>query len=93
MKVQKIRLSPHQYSWLVLDNHHLPIEPITKFIRYLNHIDKSPYTIRAYAYHLKLYWEFLQGKQLNWQTVTLDHLAAFVGWLKQPKQDIKIIFP
>ena len=30
MKVQKIRLSPHQYSWLVLDNHHLPIEPTEK---------------------------------------------------------------
>lgn len=59
MKVQKIKLSPYEYSWLVLDNKHLPIKPITEFIRYLNNVDKSPFTVRSYAYHLKLYWEFL----------------------------------
>lgn len=47
MKVQKIKLN---HSWLVLDNNHLPIQPITEFIRYLNNIDKSPFTILSYAY-------------------------------------------
>ena len=28
MKVQKIKLSSYEYSWLVLDNIHLPIKPI-----------------------------------------------------------------
>ncbi|WP_296618851.1 hypothetical protein [Marivirga sp.] len=42
MKVQKIKLSPHDFSWLVLDDNHLPIKPITEFIRYLNNVDKSP---------------------------------------------------
>lgn len=28
MKVQKIKLSPYDYSWIVLDNNHLPIIPI-----------------------------------------------------------------
>lgn len=36
MKVQKIKLSPYDYTWLVLDNNYLPIKPITEFIRYLN---------------------------------------------------------
>jgi integrase/recombinase XerD len=40
MKVQKIKLNQFDYSWLVLDNNHLPIQPITEFIRYLNNIDK-----------------------------------------------------
>ncbi|MFA5960722.1 MAG: hypothetical protein WC785_09415 [Tatlockia sp.] len=65
MKVQKIKLSPYDYSWLVLDNQHLPVKPITEFIRYLNNVDKSPFTVRSYAYHLKLYWEFLNAKQLG----------------------------
>lgn len=33
MKVQKIKLSPYEYSWLVLDDNYLPIKPITDFIR------------------------------------------------------------
>ncbi|USQ12728.1 hypothetical protein J2N86_08395 [Legionella lytica] len=36
MKVQKKKLSPYDYSWIVLDNNHLPSKPITEFIRYLN---------------------------------------------------------
>lgn len=60
MKVQKIKFSPYDYSWLVLDNQHLPVKPITEFIRYLNNVDKSPFTVRSYAYHLKLYWEFFK---------------------------------
>jgi integrase len=83
MKVQKIKLNQYDYSWLVLDNNHLPIKPMTEFIRYLNNIDKSPFTVRSYAYHLKLYWEFLESKKLDWMTIKLSHLAAFVGWLRE----------
>ena len=33
MKVQKIKLSSYDVTWIVLDDHHLPIKPITEFIR------------------------------------------------------------
>jgi len=82
MKVQKIKLNSYDYSWLVLDNNHLPIKPITEFIRYLNNIDKSPFTIQNYAHHLKLFWEFLDTKKLDWKNINLSHLAGFVGWLR-----------
>lgn len=72
----------YQYTWLVLDNNHLPVKPITEFIRYLNNVDKSPFTVRSYAYHLKLYWEFLELKQFDWVKINLSNLASFVGiWL------------
>ena len=91
MKVQKIKLSPYDYSWLVLDNNHLPIKPITEFIRYLNNVDKSPFTVKSYAHHLKLFWEFLDSKQLDWTKISLSNLAAFVGWLRKLKDDSAII--
>jgi integrase/recombinase XerD len=83
MKVQKIKLSSYEFSWLVLDNNHLPIQPITEFIRYINNIDKSPFTVRSYAYHLKLYWEFLESKRLDWKKINLSELTAFVAWLRE----------
>lgn len=91
MKVQKIKLSPYDYSWLVLDNQYLPVKPITEFIRYLNNVDKSPFTVRSYAYHLKLYWEFLDAKQLDWTKIKLSGLAAFVGWLRELDNDPQVI--
>lgn len=87
MKVQKISLAPHDYTWLVLGDDHLPIKPITSFLRYLYNVDKSPNTLRAYANHLKLYWRFLTARNFNWKTIKLDHLAEFVNWLRKGTED------
>ena len=88
MIVQKIRVNAQQVSWLVLDDNSLPIKPITAFVRYLNHIEYSPNTVRTYVNHLKLYWEYLHSQQKAWQTVTLEDLAHFVAWLRQPHPKI-----
>ncbi len=91
MKVQRIKLSAYDYSWLVLDNNHLPIKPITEFIRYLNNVEKSPFTVRSYAYHLKLFWEFLDVKQLDWTKINLSSLSDFVAWLRKLNSNDQVI--
>lgn len=53
----------------------MPIKPITEFIRYLNNVEKSPFTVGSYAYHLKLFWEFLDVKQLDWTKINLSSLS------------------
>jgi hypothetical protein len=35
MKVQKIKLSSYDVTWIVLDDIHLPIKPITELVLYL----------------------------------------------------------
>ena len=82
MKVQRICLGENQYSWLVLGNDDLPIKPIESFIRYLNHTEKSPHTLRCYANHLKLFWDFLVFRQKEWTEVTISDFAHFVYWLR-----------
>ncbi len=91
MKVQKIKLSSYDVTWIVLDDNHLPIKPITEFVRYLNNVDKSPCTVKNYAYCLKLFWDYLADKQLNWKTINLASLAGFVGWLRQSKEPAQIV--
>ncbi|WP_058532969.1 site-specific integrase [Legionella saoudiensis] len=91
MKVQKIKLSSYDVTWIVLDDNHLPIKPITEFVRYLNNVDKSPCTVKSYAYCLKLFWDYLADKELNWKIINLASLAGFVGWLRQSKEPAQII--
>jgi integrase/recombinase XerD len=91
MKVQKIKLSSCDVTWIVLDDNHFPIKPITEFVRYLNNVDKSPCTVKSYTYCLKLFWDYLADKQLNWKTINLANLAGFVGWLRQPKESPQVI--
>lgn len=82
MKVQRIKLAEYHYIWLVLGNDHLPIKPIESFIRYLSHTEKSPHTIRCYANHLKLFWDYLTFQNKDWTHISLDDFAGFVYWLR-----------
>jgi site-specific recombinase XerD len=54
---------------------------------YLESIGKSPNTTRAYAHHLKLFWEYLDGAGKDWTAVGLQELAGFVVWLRTTPRD------
>lgn len=85
MKVQKVSFEgSSKTAWLVIGDDYLPIEPIQDFLEYYRNIDRSPNTIRSYAYHLKLYWEYLEVKGLNWAAVKVPDLADFMFWLRVP---------
>jgi integrase len=81
MKIQKVRLPDNKLTWLVLDNNYLPIHPIQMFMRYLENLERSPNTLRAYAHNLKLYWEYLAYIKKPWATVKFTDVAEFISWL------------
>jgi integrase/recombinase XerD len=91
VKVQRIVLHySGRITWIVLDDGFSPVEPIQDFLAYLNNIERSPNTVRAYAYHLKLFWEYIQAGKLDWRAVGFRELADFIGWLRDP-QSIDVI--
>ena len=82
MEVQKIQWNVNQFNWIVVDNNSLPIKPIQLFLKYQHNIGRSPNTLRAYANHLKLYWEYLEYINKPWTDVSLNDFANFIGWLR-----------
>jgi hypothetical protein len=68
--------------WLVLGADYLPIGPIDEFLTFHDITGSSPNTIRAYAHHLKLYWEYLTDAQLDRRSATLQDVVTFVAWLR-----------
>jgi integrase len=88
MKLQRVLINENHFTWLVLGKDYLPIEPIQSFIRYLENIERSPHTIRAYANHLKLYWEYLEEIKKDWKQVKLDDFAGFINWLRVDKSKV-----
>lgn len=85
MKTQRIKLPDGRLSWLVLDDNYQPVEPITRYVRYLETLERSPNTILNYASHLRFFWEFLRDSHLDWTQVTLETLADFITWLRRPE--------
>ncbi|MEH1777724.1 MAG: site-specific integrase [Nostoc sp.] len=66
MKLQKGHLDNGKIIWLVLDENYLPVDPISKYLKYLDSIERSPNTIESYARNLKMYWEFLTDNSFDW---------------------------
>jgi site-specific recombinase XerD len=71
-------------SWTVLGDDGSPVEPIERYLAYLTAIERSPNTVRSYAFDLKDYFTFLACRGLDWQRVRLEDVGEFVAWLRLP---------
>lgn len=91
MRVVEIETQHAQRRYVVMDENGELVEPIVRYLKYLDRIGSARQTLRSYATALRLYWEFLLQEQLNWQHVTLDDLSRFVLWLKLPSGSFKVV--
>jgi site-specific recombinase XerD len=71
-------------SWTVLDSGFVVVEPADLFLAHLTSIERSPGTVRSYAFDLRDFFAFLIAHGLDWRSVRLEHLGRFVGWLRLP---------
>jgi len=78
-------------SWTVVDDELKPVGPAEDYLAYLSAIERSPTTVRAYAFGLKLWFEFLAGRRLEWDRVGVDEVAQFVAWLRAPADSVIVL--
>jgi len=71
-------------SWTVLGDDDVPVVPVDRFLAYLTGIGRSPNTVKAYAFDLKNYWEFISFRGLDWREARLEDVGEFVAWLQLP---------
>lgn len=85
MRVQQVLTeSGGPESWTVVDAQFAVVEPVEAFLAHLSAIERSPGTVRSYAFDLRDYFQFLGGHEICWDAVRLEHLGRFVGWLRLP---------
>lgn len=87
MRVQRVLMPGSEAeSWTLLGDDHVPLEPVERFLGYLAAIEKSPNTLKAYAHDLKDWFTYLGGRDVDWQTVSVEDVAGFVAWLRLPPE-------
>jgi integrase/recombinase XerD len=74
-------------SWTVLDDSCSVVDSVDEFLAHLTVIERSPGTVRSYAFDLRDYFEFLSSHGIDWCTGCLEHLGRFVGWLRLAPAD------
>jgi len=91
MEVVKVRTEDDKERYFVANDEGLPIEPVLKFIRFKDNNNFARNTLRMYCQNLKLYFEYLEQRELDFQDITIDDFALFVNWLQNPYKSLKVI--
>ncbi|CAK6476447.1 Tyrosine recombinase XerC [Peribacillus frigoritolerans] len=92
MKVQKVLVEDKQYPlFILLDKNYEVVEPVLRYIKFLDNTGKAPNTIKTYCYHLKLFYEYMDQKEITLGNLNFEELAGFIGWLRNPTGDVKVI--
>lgn len=91
MRVQEILTADCQKRYVVVDESGDLVIPVVRYLKYLHAIGRARNTLRTYAYCLSLYFTYLIELHLDYQQVTLDDLAGFVLWLKNPYSSLKVL--
>lgn len=78
-------------TWNVFDKDGKEVIPISQYLNYLYDLQKSPNTIRAYAHHLKHFWQYLSDESIRWERIKLNQLAAFITWLRSTTKRVVVI--
>lgn len=94
MKVVKINGKQEQKSlYRVYGNNKLPFTTINIYLIFLENRGRSPNTVRAQAYDLVKYFEYLDKVGKQWMAVKLDDWVGFVQFLKYTTRtpDISIL--
>ena len=90
MKIQKIDIGKNKHRYLLIDDDLLVVEPVKKYLKFLDNLNRSENTLKNYAFHLKLYFEYLQEIGISYNQISeagnnpIEILGNFVSWLDNP---------
>ncbi|WP_017416634.1 tyrosine-type recombinase/integrase [Clostridium tunisiense] len=90
MEVVKVKTEDGKERYYLADNEGLPIESVLKFIKFKDNTNYARNTLRMYCQHLKLYFEYLEQNNIDFENVTIDKLSMFVNWLQNPYNSSKV---
>lgn len=94
MKVESFKTSSGLTRYLLTDSSGTPIEAVRKFLRFKDSCGRARNTLKAYCFHLKSYFEYLESIGLLFDEIGMDELAGFIRWLQNNRNSRNtVLFP
>ena len=78
-------------SWTVLDDSLTQVDPAERYLSHLAAIERSPNTVRAYAFSLAMWLGFLVPRQVAWDRAGVEDVSEFVRWLRAPAPNVIVL--
>lgn len=90
MRVECLITSEGKERYMLVDNKGDAVAAVLRYIKYKDNTGSARNTLRAYCYHLKLFFEFVEQGKLDYLDIGLDEMATFMRWLQNPYSNLKI---
>lgn len=91
MKVIELRTTDNKVRYFLADATGAPVEPVLHYLRFKDYAGYARNTLRLQCIHLKHYFTYLEEFHKDYRKATVDDLARFIGWLKNPDVGKRII--
>lgn len=94
MRVESFTSTNGLTRYILVDSSGVPIDAVLKFLRFKDNCGRARNTLRAYCFHLKSYFEYLESIGMTFSQIGMDELAGFIRWLQGNHGQEKILsFP
>ena len=91
MKTVEFKTTDGRTRYYLAGEDGLPVEPVMEFLKFRDAAGYARNTLKGECIHLMRYFEFLDERGKQYEDVTIDDIARFVGWLKNPDIEKKIV--
>lgn len=84
MKVVTLKTPDGKTRYYLNDDEGTPVQPVMNYLRFKDNIGAARNTLRLQCFHLKHYFTYLKEAGKSYEQTTVDDLAGFLAWLKNP---------
>lgn len=84
MKVVELKTVEGKVRYYLADEAGAPVRPVMQYLRFKDNSGYARNTLRLHCIHLKHYFTYLEEAGLEYSQATIDDLAGFLAWLKNP---------
>ena len=68
-----------------------PVPEVMNYLKFLDNQGKARNTLRLSCYQLQNYYQFLDEAEKDYRDVTIDDIAMFMAWLRNPDLLKKVV--
>lgn len=91
MKVVEVTTTDKRTRYYLADDAGAPVEPVLQYLKFKDNAGYARNTLRMHCIHLKHYFTFLGESGRDYKKASVDDLARFIGWLKNPDIGKRVI--
>ena len=77
--------------YYLVDEQGVPVPEVLSYLKFLDNQGKARNTLRLSCYQLQNYYRFLEEAGKDYRDVTIDDIAMFMAWLRNPDLLKKVV--